>query len=107
MKPLTKKDMSTALTFWYILKNMMHTTSCSSNMCYTLFVVIQVPKGSFFVIFQYASTHPNAHTLFFRPGSGRLANCLSAGPCFFVEFTASVIYTLLPRPIAKVAKVNM
>ena len=73
MKHLTKKDMSTALTFWYILKKMMHTTSCSSNMCYTLIVAIQVLQGSFFVMFQYASTLPNAHTLLLQPG--KLSQC--------------------------------
>lgn len=32
-------------------------------MCHTLSVAIRVLKGSFFVIFWYASTLPNAHTL--------------------------------------------
>lgn len=72
MKHPTKKDMITALTFWYILKEMMHTTSCSSNMCYTLIVAIQVPKGSFFMMFRTLAP-TQKHILSSRPGSRRSA----------------------------------
>lgn len=76
--------MSTALTFWCILKKIVNATSCSSNMCYTLIVAIQVLKGSFFVIFWYASTLPNAHSFLLQTWqrkAGKLSQCRTVLLC--------------------------